>query len=224
MENVDKLHNREPLPMEDVLQLLGFERNELGGYEKSWGRLTVTGVEWLNLWHFWCLWSSERTLGYPEFRVPNRIAPVKLLAVLYQLCRDAFHDAEFPEVFEVGKQEFEEQRRLRDIIPPPPTVWADSKFLRFCLTYVERGDDWSSYDYPICFSVEDGQLKIKSKSSTVFCPARGGWLGSSVVQAREFYRRLPKRFMSDVVTLQQHGKSLHVGSHVIPAHWVEEAH
>ena len=181
-------------------------------------------AEWLNRWHFGCLWSTEREIRCPEFLAPNRDTPVELLAVLYQLCCDAFHDAELPEEFKIGKQELEEQRRLRKIIPPPPTVWADSKFLRFCLTYVERGDDWSSYDYPICFSVQDGQLKIKSKSSTVFCPARGGWLGSSVVQAREFYRRLPKRFMSDVIMLQQHGKSLHVGSHVIPAKWVEEEH
>jgi hypothetical protein len=100
-------------------------------------------------------------------------------------------------------------------------VWADRQFLRFCLTYLEKADDWSISDYTIVLTASAEQLIIKSRSRTVYCPARGAWPGSSEVSARDIYRRLPKRFSGDVVTLVHRGGTLLVDSHVLPSRWIE---
>jgi hypothetical protein len=154
-------------------------------------------------------------------RVAENIAPVSLLAVLYRMCSDAFTAAEQPPEFDVGKQEDAEQRRARLLAPQLPTMWADREFLRFCLAYLERADDWSGTDYTIRLSIADEQLMIRSKSRTVHCPAKGAWRGSSEVSARHFYRRVPKRFSGHVVKLAQRDDGLLIDSHILPAKWIE---
>jgi hypothetical protein len=215
MGESDTLQSQELLPVEDILQSLGFERNDLGGYEKNWGPLTLSSIEWLGGWHFIGYWIGRRTAGCPEFRAPSKVVPASLLAALYANYREAFQGQDLPTPLIRGKQEWENEIRLHAAKPPAPTVWADREFFRFCLSYIEKGDDWSSYDYPIKFAVFDHQLKFESKSRIVFCPARGQWSGPLQVQAKDLYRRLPKRFMGEVVALRQHGEKLLVGSQVI---------
>jgi hypothetical protein len=219
VQNLEKLRDQTPLPIDEVLQLLAFEQTRFGNFERKWGRLTVSCGIWFYGWHFMCDWFDGRTIGCPEFRVAEKIAPVSLLAVLYRMCGDAFTAGELPPEFELGKQENAEQRRARLLIPQVPTVWADREFLRFCLAYLERADDWSGADYTIGLSIADEQLMIKSKSRTVHCPAKGAWRGSSEVSARHFYRRVPKRFSGHVVKLGQRDDGLLIDSHILPAKW-----
>jgi hypothetical protein len=221
----EKLKSDERMPMEDVLELLEFRRNALGALERRWPQLTVSTTEWLGAWHFICSWVTQRRAGIPEFRAPPTTSPVELLSVLYQLCEGAFKEsAEVPPELEIGRRYLEYQRKIRDLTPPPPTVWADREFFRFCLSYIERANDWSTADYRIAFKFYNGQLciAVRETGREVYCPARGTWLDTSEVSGRDLFRRAPKRFTSLAVSLKQEGQALVVDGHSVPATWIEQ--
>ena len=195
----------------------------MGVYSQSWGNLDIDAPEWLGGYHFICSWRAPdgRSAGMPEFRVASRVAPALLLALLYQECRPSFAKGILPIEFQIGKEELDFQRKLRSLIPPPPTIWAEREFLRFCLSYLDKGADWSKEDYSLRFAVADEQLRIEGRLQKIFCPARGSWLGVSTVSARDLFRRLPRRFVNIVVVLQQKGNGLLIDGRLIPAHWEE---
>lgn len=168
------------------------------------------------------LLKDRRQIGMPEFRVGSQVAPAMLLAELYDSCAGAFRGC-LPLEFQIGKEAYLDRRKTLSLMPPPPRIWADRKFLRFCLSYLDKSADWSNEDYTIRLAVADNQLRIEGKLETVFCPVRGEWLGVSTVFAKILFRRLPKRFSNSVVVLQQEGKALRIDRHLIPASWEEKS-
>jgi hypothetical protein len=219
----DFLRSRDPVPTEQILEQLNFKKNNLGNYFRTWANLRVAALEWLGGYHFILTWASvdRRSAGQPELRVPAKVAPALLLAVLYDSSKDAFSKGGLPPELQIGKEELEYRRKTQALMPPPPTIWADRKFLRFCLSYVDRAADWSQDDYVLRLAFAGEQLRIQAKSQTVFCPARGNWLGASIVSARDLFRRIPKRFLSQVVALQQKGDALVIDRRTVKAKWEE---
>jgi hypothetical protein len=222
---INQLKSLDPLPTTQVLELLGFKQNHLGNYSQRWERLEVIAPEWLGGYHFLCNWYSAdgRRAAMPEFRVGSKVPPASLLALLYELCGESFQGNELPLPFQIGKEQLAFQRMIRSLTPRSPTIWADRKFLRFCLSYLDKRADWSNEDYTLRLAVADNQLRIEGKLETVFCPVRGEWLGVSTVFAKILFRRLPKRFSNSVVVLQQEGKGLRIDRHLIPASWEEKS-
>jgi hypothetical protein len=220
---ITRLRSPEPMPTAQVLEELGFKRSRLGCYARNWERLEVVAPEWFGGYAFLCTWWSpnRRTFGIPEFRVPSKIAPACLLAILYKECSGAFGQGALPIEFQIGKAQYEIQRKIQSIIPAPPTIWADRKFLRFCLSYLDKSSDWTNEDYPLRLLVTGKQLRMEGKPRTVCCPVHGEWLGISIVSAKALFRGLPKRFLSSVVPLQQEGKAVRIGRYSIPATWEE---
>jgi hypothetical protein len=218
---IDWLKGRIPLHTGDVLERLGFRRNELGNYERQWGQVKMIAPEWLGAYHFSCDWVSadRRTIGCPEFRVPRKVAPAILLAVLYDHCGGAF-GGDLPLEFQIGKEELKFQHNLLSL-RKFPTVWAERTFFRFCLSYLQRKRDWVEEDYSVRLDVVGNQVRIACKGQTVFCPIRGEWLGASTVSARNLFVRLPKRFSKSVVVLAQESKVLRIDGYSIPAVWEE---
>jgi hypothetical protein len=218
---IDWLKGRIPLPTGDVLERLGFRRNELGNYARQWGQVKMIAPEWLGAYHFSCDWVSadRRTIGCPEFRVPRKVAPAILLAVLYDHCGGAF-GGDLPLEFQIGKEELKFQHNLLSL-RKFPTVWAERTFFRFCLSYLQRKRDWVEEDYSVRLDVVGNQVRIACKGQTVFCPIRGEWLGASTVSARNLFVRLPKRFSKSVVVLAQESKVLRIDGYSIPAVWEE---
>ena len=119
----------------------------------------------------------------------------------------------------LGKQYLELKRSVQKLLPPMPTIWAEREFFRFCVSYIEKRHDWSKEDYEVVFSYQDGQLKFVVGSLSIFCPARGTWIGSAYVSGRQLFRRLPKRFLSDVVTICVEPDKIRIESRPIPARW-----
>jgi hypothetical protein len=128
--------------------MLGFGQNKLGVYSKKWDWLEIHAPQWLDGYHFMCLWHSAdgRQIGAPEFRVGCQVAPAILLTQLYHACAAAFPGT-LPLEFQIGKEEYLYRRRTASLVPPPPQIWADRKFLRFCLSYLDEHADWSAEDY-----------------------------------------------------------------------------
>jgi hypothetical protein len=119
---IARLQSLEPIPTAQVLELLGFKRNRLGCYTHNWERLEVVAPEWFGGYHVLCTWwtANRRTLGIPEFKIPGKIAPACLLAILYQECGGAFQRGALPLEFQIGKARYELQSKIQSIIPPPP--------------------------------------------------------------------------------------------------------
>jgi hypothetical protein len=218
---IARLQSLEPTPTAQVLELLGFKRNELGNYARQWGPVKMIAPEWLGGYHFLCDWmrADRRTIGCPEFRVPRKVAPATLLAVLYDRCGGAF-GGDPPLEFQIGKEELKFQHNLLSL-RKFPTVWAERTFFRFCISYLQREREWVEEDYSVRLDVLGNQLRIACKARTVFCPIRGEWLGATTVSARNLFVRLPKRFSGPVVVLAQEGKVLRIDGYSIPAVWEE---
>jgi hypothetical protein len=121
---IARLQSLEPIPTAHVLEGLGFKRNRLSCYARNWERLEVVAPEWFGGYAFLCTWGSpnRRTFGIPEFRVPSKIAPACLLAILYKECSGAFEQGALPIEFQIGKAQYEIQRKIQPIIPAPPTM------------------------------------------------------------------------------------------------------
>lgn len=210
-------------PLEAVLDLLGFVPANLGRV-RQFGDLEFGVCESLN-----CSFLSRdgrvtsRTWTPPyEVRIFSPIAPIDLMATIYRLWSEVYPNQEPPDTdLYLGMKWTEYRREVKKLIPPPPTLWADREFLRFCLTYIERSHDWVDADYEIRFSQAPGQLLIIAKDSEVYCPARGNWVGEIVISAKALFRHLPKRFIGHVVTLQSEGDKLRIDTRVFPARWTE---
>ena len=142
------------------------------------------------------------------------------MATIYRLWAEVYAPEESLDTFLVwGKKWLDYQAVVKKLIPPPPTIWAEREFLRHCFNYIEREHDWVDVDYDIRFSQIPGQLLIKAKNTEVCCPARGQLIGETVVSAKAMFRRLPKRFIGDVVVLQTKHNELCIDSHRVPARW-----
>jgi hypothetical protein len=222
MDRVETLKSQEFIPVEQLLSLLGFEENKLGNYERTWGPLNVSAALWLGGWQVSSYWVGGRKAGYLEFRIPLKISPAGFLAVLYENTHDAFASMQLPPELGIGKEESKYRATLRELMPSPPTIWADRHFFRFCLSRIEKNSDWSVADFQVNFAVVSGQLRFVAADLTVYCPARGAWLGTSEVSGRELFRKVPKRFADSVVRLEQHGKALVIGGRHIGASWRED--
>jgi hypothetical protein len=209
-------------PIERVLQTLEFEPYDLG-YRREWGLLELTACEAINCWFLVRSYSTPREIGWPyEIRIEANIAPIELMAIIYRLWAEAHPGTETHDAYLVwGKEWIDYKREMKSLIPRPPTVWAEREFLRYCLTYIERQHDWIDADYEIRFSQVSGQIKITANNTEVYCPAHGNWVGESVVQAKELFRSLPKRFMGNVVMLQALGDKIGIDNRKFKARWVD---
>jgi hypothetical protein len=211
------------LPLEKVLNLLEFEKTPLG-YGRQWGDLVFSITESFNCWFL--IRGSHKTqheFSLPhEVRVMSRISPIEMMALIYRLWAEV-HTKQEPldECLVWGEKWTSYRRQIKALIPPPPSIWADREYLRFCLTYIERQRDWVDHDYEIRFSQIPGQLRIKALETEVYCPARGNWIDESIISAKDLFRRLPKRFIGDVVVFQNKGNKLMIDSREIPARFSE---
>lgn len=157
-----------------------------------------------------------------EILLESNISPIEFMAKLYKLWSEVFNNQETSDPNLIwGQKWIQYQEDVKAMIPPPPTIWADREFLRFCLSHIERLHDWIDKDYEISFTQIPGQLKITANHTTVYCPARGYLLGEIVVSAKALFRHLPKRFIGDIVSLQSKGDKLLLDGRSFPARWVE---
>jgi hypothetical protein len=144
------------------------------------------------------------------------------MATIYRLWAEVYPDQGVSDTdLHFGKEWIAYQRELKRLIPPPPTVWADREFFRYCLSYIERQHDWLDQDYQITFSQVAGQLRIGAKDIEIYCPARGNWFGAVNISAKDLFHRLPKRLMGHVVRLELAAAKLSIDGHPIVARWVE---
>jgi hypothetical protein len=112
-DHIARLQSLAPMPTGQVLEELGFTQSRLGCYARNWERLEVVAPEWSGGYAFLCTWWSpnRRTFGIPEFRVPSKIAPACLLAILYKECSGAFEQDALPIEFQIGRAQYEIQRK-----------------------------------------------------------------------------------------------------------------
>jgi hypothetical protein len=117
VEYIELLRRRNPLPINEVLDLLSFKKNEMGGASRAWDNLQVTVVQWFDEYHFICTWvaSDRRSAGMPEFRVGSKIVPADLLAVMYERCRGAFEEGSLPIELQIGKNEIEFRKKTQSL-------------------------------------------------------------------------------------------------------------
>lgn len=225
-------HLTDKLNVKDALKVLGFvELPSNGCYFQRWGIVEFTACESMFGWSLIRSYTKRtesapkamREFGSPyEIKMGGEIAPVDLMAIIYPIWAEAYPGKEPEDVFLIwGKEWLDYQNDVKKLIPPMPTIWADREFLRYCLTYIERQHDWIDEDYPIRFSQSVGQLRINAKDTEIYCPARGNWVGESIVSAKELFRRIPKRFVGYFVTLKIMGDKLMIDTRVIPAKWVD---
>ena len=216
-------HLSDPQPLEGVVKALGFVEVPLG-YMRKWGDLEFDVCESIGC-HFLIRSGkvTARTAWPPhEVRIFSPVAPIELMATIYRLWAEVHEQDDPPDTLLLwGKEWLDYQRELKKLIPPPPTIWAEREFLRHCLTYIERLHDWVDNDYDIHLSQVPGQLRIQARETEVFCPARGNWIGETIISAKELFRRLPKRFIGQVVMLQMESDRLRIDNRVLHARWQE---
>jgi len=213
-----------PQPIEAILPGLGFAETELG-FARRWSGLEFVACEDPLAWTLMREGRvAEREMWPPHnLRASSPIKPIELMAMLYKMWADTFETAAPPdEHLRLGKAWLDYQRELRDLIPQPPTIYAEREFFRFCLTHIERRHDWAEADYEVAFSQIPGQLRIHAKETEVHCPADGKWVGEAMVSARELFRRLPKRFMGQTLRISLQGDKLLFDGHPIAAQWREQ--
>ena len=212
------------LPIEASLEYLGFKASDNGPYVRRWSGLVFeVGA---GLWGYFLLREGvvRRRKAWPphEVTLPPEIAPIDLMASIYQLWAEVFEGEDPPDMPLLwGRQWLEYRQDMKRLVSPPPTLWVDRPFLRFVLTHLEHENDWVEEDYEIRLSQVSGQLRLHARGHEVFCPAHGHWVDTSVVSARELFRCLPKRFMRPIIPLVQREQEIQIGRQVIPARWEE---
>lgn len=217
-------HLMDKQPLDNVLRTLEFAPNALGCARK-WDDLEFFACEAIGCWFLIRGgFRTQRALWPPhEVRVPSQVAPIEVMATIFRLWAEVYQGREPSDAFlRLGKEWIDYQREVEALVPPRPTLWVEREFLRHCLTYIERLHDWVDGDYEIRLAQVPGQLRIQAKDVEVYCPARGNWLGEVVVSAKDFFRRLPKRFTGSAVLLQIEGDKLIVESRAIPAKWNDD--
>ncbi len=214
-----------PRMLNNMLQSLDFLKTDLGWkweMDKVKFSITMAFGNSLFLTRGAYTTNQEHT-SVNEVHLTSLISQIEFMGMLYKLWAEVFTNQNPTNLNLIeGKKWIDYQRNIKRLIPPLPTVWAEREFLRYCLTYIERLNDWAENDYDVQFSQANGQLRISAKNTVVFCPARGNLIGEVNVSARTFYRHLPKRFISDVVTLQFMGNKLVIYSREFPARWTEQ--
>jgi hypothetical protein len=217
-------HLTTPQPIEAILPGLGFAKTELG-FARRWSGLEFVACEDPLAWTLMREGRvTEREMWPPhQRRVISPMKPIELMATLYKMWADTFETtAPQDEPLCLGKAWLDYQRELRNLIPPPPTLYAEREYFRFCLTHIERRYDWAEDDYAIVFSQIPGQLRIRAGETEFHCPAEGEWIGEAVVSARELFRRLPKRLMGPTAYLQMNDNKLLIDGRPIAARWHEQ--
>lgn len=218
-------HLTDKQPLAKVLETLEFVPSALG-LERNWDDLQFSACEAIGCWFLVRnAFRTPREIWPPyEVRIPLQVAPIDVMAMLFRLWAEIYRDREPRDTYLLlGKEWLDYQREVKALVPPPPAIWADREFLRYCLTYIERLHDWAEVDYEIRLAQVPGQLRIQAKDVEVFCPARGAWPGEVIVSAKDLFRRLPKRFMGSAVALQIEGDKLIVESRPIPAKWSDDS-
>lgn len=217
------------MPLEKALEILEFIRAP-SGFTRKWDDLEFSAGESFDCWFLmrggFC---TKRTATPPhDVRILSPIAPIKLMASIYELWVEVFGVHAFDKIKHIdpfllwGKEWIDYQRELKMLIPRPPTIWAEREFLRHCFNYIEQKYDWIDHDYNIIFSQVRGQLRIMANDLELYCPARGYLLGETSVSAKSLYRNLPKRFIGNVVMLQYDKGKLAIDNREFPAGWKEE--
>jgi hypothetical protein len=227
----EPLRSTEERPTEEVLTLLSFKRTPGGTYERAWPPVQVIAGRWVVGWmvliDYFSQWSRDKRVlrGPREYHCSWKTSPAEFLALLYHWCHDAFEDTRFegsgalPRELQIGREHWREK-----MFPPPSsTVWVDREFFRFCLSYLEKRQDWFKEDYTIKFQFAEAQLRLESHAQPIFCPARGTLFDIAEVSAAGLFRALPKRFTRPVVSLTRKGERLLLDYHPVPAKWTEVA-
>lgn len=210
--------------LEAVLKMLEFAPANLG-VTRKYGNLEFGVCESIGCSFLSCNGLvTSRTWTLPqEVRIFSPITPIELMATIYRLWAEVYPDQEVSDAdLHFGKEWIAYQREVKRPIPPPPTMWADREYLRFCLTYIVRQHDWIDEDYEIRFSRVPGQLRMVAKDLEVFCPARGDWLGEVIVSAKALFRGIPMRFMGSFVALEAYGDKLGIAGHRIDSRWDDQ--
>lgn len=213
----------EPQPLETALQMLDFVSTD-NSYTRKWNDLEFIACEAIGCWFLirGSFFTKREAWPPHEIRLFSPISPIELMATIYRLWADVYTNKESHDPLLIWAKEWIDYRHeLKALIPPPPTIWAEREFLRHCLNHIEREHDWIDTDYDIRLSQFRGQLRINAKEIELYCPARGYWVGETLVSAKDLFRRLPKRFISHVVMLQLGVDKLILESRAIPARWSE---
>lgn len=220
----------EKLPVETALDRLCFsKRSDHGNPERCWGPIEVIAGPWAGNWKLSITIkrNSADIIYIPrEISIGLTMRPIDILVLIYCNCDSLFREEEPPQELMWGKMEWDRyNEEQRQELERRPKVWAEKNFFRFCITYLEKKNDWANEDYDVEFTHADGQLKIKAKDDVVFCPAIGTFNGTLTMSARQLFRRLPKRFLRSTVFIQvlkiEEEQMATIGNHAIPARWAE---
>ncbi|MDD2367544.1 MAG: hypothetical protein PHN84_15445 [Desulfuromonadaceae bacterium] len=216
----------EKLSTEEAFRLLGFKDNKYGNLVRCWGDIEVSAGPWMGCWKMMVMINrnTSRQIYLPqEYPIWPNMLPIDILATIYTCCRELFRTEEPPQELLWGKRHMERYwEKLRQEEAKRPKVWADREFFRFCMSYIEKMNDWSEEDFEIQFSHAEGQLKIQTKGVVVCCPAVGTFYGTLTISARQFFRRMPKRFLANTVRIivMSENKAT-IESHSLPVTWLE---
>jgi len=217
------------LPIEEVLQILKFDEiSKYGLPTKRWGAIEVSAGPWIGCWQLLIYINihSKQTIYVPQERCIGIVMkPIDLLAIIYNTCDSLFRNEEPPIELLWGKIHQEQYwKKQRQEEEKRPKVWAEREFFRFCISYIEKMNDWSEEDYDVELTHTDGQLKIRAKQMQVCCPAIGTFHGTLTISARQLYRKMPKRFLANTVRLivMPEAKVI-IESTQFPAIWAEDA-
>lgn len=216
----------EKMPIDKALDALGFVKTEEIGYSREWDGVAFDASE---SFLGWCLifggHISRREMIEPfPIHIPSEIAPIDLMATIYKYWAMAYPNKDPNELSLIwGKEWIDYKKELRQLIPDVPTVWADREFFRYCLSFIEKRIDWDKADYDIEFSFENGQLKIVAQDIALFCPSFGQLIGTTKASARQLFRRIPKRFLGGLVSINSDGKKLLIDSCELDATWSDDS-
>jgi len=221
----------ETLPIDEALRVLKFDEiSQFGGSpQRHWGPIEVIGCPWPPIP---CLIvtirikSVDRIYWPQECGIAYNMKPIEILSIIYKACSSLFQNEEPPRELNWGRIDLERRREgYRQEEERRPRLWAERDFFRFCLNYVAQYYDWSEEDYDVSFTYSDGQMKINARNIEVYCPARGTFYGTLTFSARQLFRNIPKRFISDSVhiSVRSDDRAMIVST-LLPAKWVERKH
>ena len=217
-------HLTTPQPIEAILPGLGFAETELG-FARRWSGLDFVACEDPLAWTLMREGRvTEREMWPPRnLRVNSPIKPIELMATLYKMWADTFESAAPPdEHLRLGKAWLDYQRELRNLIPQPPTLYAEREFFRFCLTHIERRHDWAEADYAIVFSQIPGQLRIRAGETEFHCPAEGEWVGEAMVLRERAIPPTAEATDGPQSRFRIEGDMLLFDGHPVAARWREQ--
>lgn len=213
------------LPIEEIAKSLKFKKNAYGCYEGTVDILNISICDGFPQCTLVIDFSIQSAIGIHDFYIPNNISPIELFLIFYKHWKDArggdFNDTLLPAELFYGKIHFENKINLEKMAPTAPILWADRAFFRFCINHIDKNIDRNDEDYDIEFSQFENQLRIKAKSTILYCPADGHWLDTMIVSARDFFDFMPKRFMGERLYIRAEPEHIVIGSHQMSAKYIE---